>query len=74
MKFKWTKIEQEASKEIKRILVCDVLLVYPGSIGKIKIHTNASDFQLRAVISQYGKPITLYGRKLTGFKMRYTVA
>ena len=38
-----------------------------------KIHTDASAFQLGAVISQKGKPIDFYGRKLTDARQRYTV-
>ena len=38
-----------------------------------KIHTYASTFQLGAVISQEGKPIAFYSRKLTDIKQRYTV-
>ena len=30
VKFKWTKIEQDVFKEIKRIVSCGVLIAYPG--------------------------------------------
>ena len=51
----------------------DILLAYPYFNEEFKIHTNASGFQLGAVISQKGKPITLYSRKLTYAHKRYTV-
>ena len=44
VKFKWTKIEQDAFKEIKWILACNTLLDYPDFNKEFKIHSNASDF------------------------------
>ena len=38
-----------------------------------KIHTDDSDFQLGAVISQKGKPIYLYSRNLNYYHKSYTV-
>ena len=46
----------------------DNLLTYPDFNETFKIHTNASTFQLGAVISQNGKPIAFYSRKITGAK------
>ena len=43
MKFKWTKIEQDAFEEIKLILARGTLLAYPDFNEEFKIHTNASD-------------------------------
>ena len=51
----------------------DTLLTYPNFNETFKIHTNASAYQLGAVISQKGKPITFYSRKLTDAQQRYTV-
>ena len=45
VKFKWTKIEQDASDEIKQIVARNTLLDYPDFIEEIKIHTDASYFQ-----------------------------
>ena len=41
--------------EIKGIVARGVLLYYPCFNREFKIHTNARDFKLRAVISQDGK-------------------
>ena len=60
MKFKGTKIEQDPFEENTQILVRDVLLAYLDFNEEFKIHTDASDFQLGAVISQNGKPMALY--------------
>ena len=46
---------------------------YPDFNETFKIHTDASAFQLGAVIIQKGKPIAFYGRKLTNDQQRYAV-
>ena len=71
--FNGLKSNKAAFNEIKRVVARDTLLTYPDFNEALKIHTNASDFQLVVVISQKGKPIALYSRKLTGVKKRYTV-
>ena len=72
-KFKWTKFEQDAFEKIKRIMAHNTLLTYPDFNETFKIHTNASAFQLGAVISQKGKPIDFHSRKLTDAQHCYTV-
>ena len=52
---------------------CDTLLAYPVFNEEFKIHTNASDFQLEAVIIQKGKSIAFYNIKLTYAHKMYTV-
>ena len=64
-KFKCTKVEQDALDKIKRIVVHDTLFNYPYFIEGFKIHTDASEFQLGAVICQKGKPIAFHGIRLT---------
>ena len=64
--FKWTDVEQKAFDKIKQIAARDTLLLYTDFNERFDIHTNASSFKLGAVISQNGKPITFYSRKLTG--------
>ena len=51
----------------------DTLLTYLDFNETFKMHTNASAFQLGAVIIQKGKPIPFYSRKLTDAQQRYTV-
>ena len=51
----------------------DTLLTYPDFNQTFKIHTDASAFQLVAVIIQKGKTIAFYSRKLTYAQQRYTV-
>ena len=51
----------------------DNLLAYMAFIEDFKSHTNTRNLQLRAVISQKGKPIAFYSIKLTYSQKRYTV-
>ena len=71
-KFKWTEVEQKAFEDIKRILSRETLLAYPDFNKPFVIHTDASKTQLGAVISQEGKPIAFYSRKLSDAQKRYT--
>ena len=48
------------------------MLTYPDFNKPFDIHTDASDFQLGAVISQEGKPIAFYSRKLNQAQRNYT--
>ena len=63
---KWKKVEKCAFDKIKRIVARDTLLTYPDFNETFKINTDASAFQLGAVVSQKGNTITLYSRILTG--------
>ena len=56
-KFKWTQVEQDIFDEIKRIMARNTLLTYLDFNETFKINTDASAFQLGAVISQKEKPI-----------------
>ena len=64
--YKWDKIEQEASKYIQRIVSQDGLSSYQDFNKKIKIRTTERNTQSRAVITQYGKQLAFYSRKLNG--------
>ena len=72
VKFVWTEVEQKAFEDIKRILSRETLLAYPDFSKPFIIHTDASNTQLGAVISQDGKPIAFYSRKLSDAQKRYT--
>ena len=66
VKFKWTKIKQDTFNGIIRIMTNDTLLAYRDFNEEFKIHNNASNSRLGAVIIQNVKPVDLYSRKLTG--------
>ena len=66
-------MEQNVFDDIKLAVSQDTLLAYPEFNKHFDIHMNARDYQLGSVISQNGKPIAFYRRKLTGLQTRYTV-
>jgi len=57
----------------KDTIAQEVLLVFPDFSKKFTIHTDASDYQLGAVISQANKPIAFFSRKLTAAQRNYSV-
>ena len=63
-KFVWTDEQQKAFDLMKHIVSREMLLAYPNFNKPFDIHTDASHMQLGAVISQDGKPIAFYSRKL----------
>lgn len=74
VKWLWTTTEQNAFEEIKKTVSREVLLTYPDFSIPFEVHTDASKQQLEAVISQNGKPIAFYSRKLNPAQTRYTTA
>ena len=56
----------------KRIIAKETTLAYPDFDKPFVIHTDASHYQLGAVISQDNKPIAFYSRKLNDAQTRYT--
>ena len=70
VKWVWTDIKQKAFDTIKQVISQEVLLTYPDFNKKFTIHTDASNLQLGAVISQDNKPIAFYSRKLNPAQRR----
>ena len=60
-------------KEIKRVVAYNILLAYPDFNNQFEVYTDASDFQLGAVILRQEKPIYLYIIKLTNPQKHYMV-
>ena len=60
-------------ENIKWIVAHYTLLTYPDFNETFRTHTDSIEFQLGAVISQNGKPIIFYIRKLTDAQQRYKV-
>ena len=71
-KFVWGPKQQAAFETAKKIIAREVILAYPDFNAPFQIHTDASHYQLGAVISQNGKPIAFYSRKLNSAQTRYT--
>ena len=72
VKWEWGAKEKAAFSLCKRIIAKDAMLAYPDFSKPFVIHRDASHYQLGAVISQDGKPIAFYSRKLNDAQTRYT--
>jgi transposase InsO family protein len=71
--YKWTDEHQKNFDAIKRVIGREVLLAYPDFNAPFQIHTDACKTQIGAVISQNGKPIAFYSRKMNSAQQNYTV-
>ena len=73
-KWKWTEEYQVALDQMKALIAKETLLTFPDFLQEFEIHTDASKLQLGACISQNGKPVAFYSRKLQPAQTRYTTA
>jgi hypothetical protein len=73
-KVKWKRSteHQEAFDKMKALIAKETLLTFPDFSQEFEIHTDASKLQLGACISQNGKPVAFYSRKLQSAQTRYT--
>ena len=71
-KWEWTSEQRQAFLLAKKVIARQTMLAYPDFNKPFQIHTDASHLQLGAVISQDGKPIAFYSRKLNPAQTRYT--
>ena len=70
--FKWQTKHQEAFNNLQHELTRQVILAYPDFTKMFEIYTDASKYQIGAVITQENKPIAFYSRKLTDCQARYS--
>ena len=63
--WKWGPEEQKAFEEIKEVVSEETLLMFPQFDKPFHVYTDASNYQLGAVIMQENKPLAFYSRKLT---------
>jgi hypothetical protein len=68
----WGKEQQAAFDEAKRVIAREAVLAFPDFSKEFHVWTDASDYQLGAVIIQDDKPIAFYSRKLNSAQTRYT--
>jgi RNase H-like domain found in reverse transcriptase len=71
-KWNWGPRQDTVFTMAKKIIAREVMLAYPDLNEPFKIHTDASHYQLGALISQKGKPIAFYSQKLNPAQTRYT--
>ena len=71
-KWKWTEVEQKAFDKAKRMIAKEALLSYPNFNKEFHVFTDASDYQLGAVIMQNDKPLAFYTRKMNQAQQKYT--
>ena len=72
VKWEWGPKQSAAFAMAKRVIAREAMLAYPDFSKPFTIHTDASHYQLGGVISQDGKPIAFYSRKLNDAQTRYT--
>jgi len=70
--FRWGPSQQKAFDAMRSILSTDVMLAFPDHNLGFDIETDASDYQLGAVIKQLGRPVAYYSRKLTAAQKNYS--
>ena len=72
VKYDWKDEHEKCFEAIKRVIGREVFLGYPYFNAPFEIHTDVSKLQLGAVISQKGKPIAFYSRKMNSAQQNYT--
>ena len=73
----WTTECNEAFEKMKAIVAADCLLTYPDHNKPFYIYTDASDFQMGAVIMQREnagvlRPVAYFSQKLSSAQRKYT--
>ena len=57
---------------MKALIAKETMVTFPDFSQEFEIHTDASKLQLGACISQGGRPVAFYSRKLNPAQTRYT--
>jgi hypothetical protein len=70
-KFQWTDKCQQSFETIKQIIAKEVILAFPDFSKPFHIYTDASDYQLGAVIMQDDHPLAFYSRKMNQAQQNY---
>eukprot|EP00978_Attheya_sp_CCMP212_P022526 scaffold67261_cov43-Attheya_sp.AAC.1 len=68
----WTEIHTAAFNAMKALMAKDCLLSYPDPNIPYDIETDASDYQMGAVIKQNGWPVAYFSWKLRDAQLNYT--
>lgn len=71
--FEWSAECQKAFDEMKAMMVHDALCAFPNPNLPFHLYTDASDYQMGAVIIQDGRPVAYWSRKLNDAQKNYSV-
>ena len=71
-KFEWLPKHQKAFERMKALLAVDCMLRYPDHNLPFHVYTDASDYQMGAVIIQADQPVAYFSRKLNAAQRNYT--
>ena len=72
VKYDWKDEQQKCFDAIKRVIGREVLLAYLDFNATFEIHTDASKLQIGTIISQKGKSIAFYSKKMNSAQHNYT--
>jgi hypothetical protein len=62
---------QAAFEKMKQLCTANALVAYPDDNKRFDIYTDASDYQLGAVIYQDGRPVAYFSRKMNKAQRNY---
>ena len=63
-KFEWSTGAQEAFELVKNRISNEAMLVHPDFSKPFDVHADSSGYQLGGVVSQEGRPIVFFSKKL----------
>jgi hypothetical protein len=63
---------QQAFDKMRLLMAANALAAFPNHNKRFNIYTDASDFQLGACITQEGRPVAYFLRKLSKSQQNYT--
>lgn len=69
----WNESHQKSFDAVKAAIARDVLLAYPNYDEVFEIYTDASTRQLGAVITQNGRILAFFSRKLSDTQQKYSI-
>ncbi len=72
-KFHWAAEHETAFNKIKEQLAQETMLTYPQFDQPFVVYTDASEKQIGGIVTQNGKPLGFFSRKLTETQRRYPV-